>query len=80
MNATIDRQPTADERNGIAWWNRLTAASRAHWLRIAATSVPADAWAAFKRHADRAQLSRMRMHGRRLLRLRRAHRPTMPLD
>jgi hypothetical protein len=34
---------------GITWWNRISRAQRAHWLEVAESFVPADAWAAFKR-------------------------------
>ena len=44
----FDREPTEDEQAGIAWWNSLTEASRAEWLRIAGSAKPADAWAEFK--------------------------------
>lgn len=32
---------------GVAWWNAITENERAHWLSIAGTAVPADAWKAF---------------------------------
>lgn len=47
--ATQQREPTADEAAGIAWWNALTEAERAKWLAETGTAVPADAWAAYKR-------------------------------
>ena len=34
---------------GITWWNRISRVQRAHWLEVAGSFVPADAWAAFKR-------------------------------
>jgi hypothetical protein len=37
-----------DAEMGIRWWNGLTQAERAHWLEVAGSAVPADAWAAFK--------------------------------
>lgn len=43
-----DREPTADEALGMAWWNGLTEVKRACWLQRAGTSVVADAWAFFK--------------------------------
>jgi hypothetical protein len=43
-----DRQPTADEQAGMAWWNSLTEAERAYWLHRADTATPAEAWDAFK--------------------------------
>ena len=50
-------RPTAHLRDavaGIQWFNALSRAERAHWLEIAGSAVPADAWAAFKRAADSA--------------------------
>jgi hypothetical protein len=53
------RQPTADERAGMQWWNSMTEAERARALEVAGwkpggTSTPsaADAWAAHKRRMD----------------------------
>jgi hypothetical protein len=40
---------TEDERAGMAWWNALTAAERAYWLREAKTAIVAEAWAEYKR-------------------------------
>jgi len=40
-----------EELAGIEWWNALTEAERAYWLRVVGSAVPADAWAAFKRQA-----------------------------
>lgn len=45
----MERQPTSDERRGIEWWNALTEAERAAWLRRARSAVPADAWAHYRR-------------------------------
>ena len=39
---------TQDEKNGIDWWNGLTAVGRSYWLSVAGSAVPADAWACFK--------------------------------
>lgn len=44
-----DREPTADERAGIDWWNSLSERERADWLRRASSAKPADAWAEHKR-------------------------------
>lgn len=44
------REPTSNEAAGIAWWNALTETERAKWLAQAGSAVPADAWAAYKRH------------------------------
>ncbi|MER9304259.1 hypothetical protein [Mesorhizobium sp. M0496] len=45
-----NRDPTADEMAGMQWWNSLTEAERADWLVRAQSAVPAEAWAAYKRH------------------------------
>lgn len=47
------REPTADERAGMAWWNDQTPHERSYWCRAADSPRPADAWAAYKRHAAR---------------------------
>ncbi len=44
-----EREPTPDEREGMAWWNGLTEASRARWLSLSNTATPATAWAEHKR-------------------------------
>ena len=38
----------ADARIGMTWWNGLTPARRRHWLDVAGSARPADAWAAFQ--------------------------------
>ena len=38
----------ADAEIGMIWYNRLSKAERLHWHRVAASAVPADAWAAFQ--------------------------------
>ena len=38
----------ADAELGITWYNGLSKAERLHWHRVAASAVPADAWAAFQ--------------------------------
>lgn len=46
----MDREPTAAERAGIAWWNTLDEQARRFWLREAGqTGRAVDAWEAFKR-------------------------------
>jgi hypothetical protein len=48
---TMEGQPderAQDARAGIAWWNHLTPTQRNYWLTQAQSSVPADAWEAFK--------------------------------
>lgn len=43
------REPTADERAGMAWWNALDEAGRRHWMQQAGnTGRVADAWEAYK--------------------------------
>jgi hypothetical protein len=42
---------TQDVRAGMAWWNHLRPAERSYWLTRAQSSVPADAWEAFKSEA-----------------------------
>lgn len=37
-----------DARAGMAWFNSLSRAERAHWLEVADSAVPADAWRAFQ--------------------------------
>lgn len=44
----FDREPTADERAGIAWWNAMTETERAYWLSAAQTPTPAVAWAYYQ--------------------------------
>ena len=44
-----DREPTAEESAGMAWWTALTEGERANWLARAATAVPAEAWAEYRR-------------------------------
>lgn len=40
--------PWADEpQQGITWWNDMTEEFRAHWLAVAGSAVPADAWRAY---------------------------------
>lgn len=33
---------------GIAWFNALSPAERRHWLEVANSALPADAWACYK--------------------------------
>ncbi len=37
-----------DARAGILWFNSLTPAERRHWLEVAGSAVPADAWRAYQ--------------------------------
>jgi hypothetical protein len=47
--------PEADDTEaGMAWFNGLTRAERAHWLALAGSAVPADAWRAFRDSQSRA--------------------------
>lgn len=36
-----------DPQQGITWWNAMTEKARAHWLAVAGSAVPADAWRAY---------------------------------
>lgn len=47
-DAVTERQPTADERAGMNWWNALSELARERWLKQAGSAVVADAWAAYK--------------------------------
>jgi hypothetical protein len=38
----------ADAELGMRWWNGLAPARRRHWLDVAGSARPADAWAAFQ--------------------------------
>lgn len=44
-----EREPSADERDGMDWWNSLPESERAVWLAKAQSAKPSDAWAAYKR-------------------------------
>lgn len=37
------------EAQGITWWNEMNEDCRLFWLRAAMTSVPAEAWAYYRR-------------------------------
>jgi hypothetical protein len=37
-----------DAELGMAWWNGLTELERAHWMEVADSAIPADAWKAWK--------------------------------
>jgi hypothetical protein len=39
----------ADAELGMAWFNSLSERERAEWLKAADTSVPAEAWAHYKK-------------------------------
>lgn len=43
---------TPDEQAGIDWWNGLSEADRASWLKAANTAIPAEAWAHFKTYGS----------------------------
>jgi hypothetical protein len=51
MMADIAREPTADERAGMAWWNSLSEPRRGDWLLMAGSAKAADAWAEYKRRS-----------------------------
>jgi len=44
-----EREPNADERAGMDWWNLLSKSARAEWLARAKSAKPSDAWDAYKR-------------------------------
>lgn len=37
-----------DPQAGVAWWNDCSEQERGHWLTVAKSAVPADAWAAYQ--------------------------------
>ncbi len=41
-------EKTLDDQAGMDWWNSLTQADRAFWLRAALTAIPAGAWNYYK--------------------------------
>lgn len=43
---TIGKMDPAD---GVTWWNGLSEDERAHWMFVAGSAVPADAWLAYLR-------------------------------
>lgn len=45
---SLSFEEVENARGGIAWWNRLSRAERRHWLEVADSAVPADAWEAYK--------------------------------
>ena len=47
------RSPTVSEQVGMAWWNRLSEAERAYWLRVANSARPVDAYRAYSRGVER---------------------------
>ncbi|MGE4125482.1 MAG: hypothetical protein AB7E59_09510 [Pusillimonas sp.] len=51
---TDEREPTPDEKIGMAWWNHASEEQRRFWMeRAGNTGVPADAYAAFKAETAR---------------------------
>lgn len=38
-----------DPQDGVVWWNSIPEQDRAHWLEVAKSAVPADAWISFQR-------------------------------
>lgn len=38
-----------DALRGSVWWNAISPTVRRHWLEVADSAVPADAWVAYKR-------------------------------
>lgn len=46
----FDREPTADERAGLQWWNEVLSEDlRRYWCECAGSYIAADAWAHYKR-------------------------------
>ena len=48
------------EAQGITWWNEMNEDCRLFWLRAAMTSVPAEAWAYYRRVMTAVPLARLR--------------------
>ena len=48
------------EAQGITWWNDMSEDCRLFWLRAAMTSVPAEAWAYYRRVMTAVPLARLR--------------------
>lgn len=46
------RRAEHDAIEGMGWWNDLTTAQRREWLNRAQSSVPAEAWKAYKADRD----------------------------
>lgn len=46
MNAKTE--PSADDRQGMEWWNNATHNERRYWLDVAKSARPVDAWTAYK--------------------------------
>lgn len=46
QDAILDREPTADERAGMNWWNAMDEDERKRWS--SPTGVVADAWRRYK--------------------------------
>ena len=44
-----ERTATSDDQVGMIWWNALTEAERAYWLKRADSARAVDAWRAYKR-------------------------------
>lgn len=40
-------QEKADPQKGMTWWNAMTETERGHWLKVADSTRPADAYHAF---------------------------------
>lgn len=40
--------PDAGTDNGMTWWNASSEQERAHWLMVATSAVPADAWRTYQ--------------------------------
>lgn len=42
------KKATPDALEGMSWWNAMSDSERAHWLKVAGSATPADAWASYK--------------------------------
>lgn len=40
--------PEEEPQVGITWWNSLQEPDRAHWMKMAGSAVPADAWQVYR--------------------------------
>jgi len=49
MTENLEREPTADEAAGIAWWNSIPERQRAFWLELTHSGSAAEAWTEYKR-------------------------------
>lgn len=50
LESVVAKQDEADQADhvGMTWWNRLTERERRHWLDVAGSARPSDAFRAFQ--------------------------------